>query len=89
MNSYALPNFWNLYYKLPKFIQNKADKAYQIWFENPDAPGLYFKRVGKIRPVYSVRIGNGYRSLGLLQGDTVTWFWIGKHDEYMRLLKGL
>jgi hypothetical protein len=29
----------------------------------------------------------GYRALGLLKGDTVTWFWIGTHDEYERLLK--
>jgi len=24
--------------------------------------------------------------LDLLKGDTVTWFWIGTHDEYERLL---
>jgi hypothetical protein len=35
----------------------------------------------------SVRIGVGYRALGLLKADTVTWFWIGTHDEYDRLLK--
>jgi len=24
--------------------------------------------------------------LGVLNGDTVTWFWIGGHDEYARWL---
>lgn len=87
MISQTTSKFWELYYKLPISVQEKANKAYQMWCENPDATGLYFKRVGKTRPVYSVRIGEDYRSLGLLHSDTVTWFWIGSHDEYMRLLK--
>lgn len=45
------------------------------------------KRVKESQPVYSVRIGLGYRALGLLKGDTVTWFWIGTHDEYDQLLR--
>ena len=36
--------------------------------------------------VWSVRIGGGYRSLAVLDGDTFHWFWIGTHDEYERLL---
>jgi len=87
MNSQTTSKFWEIYYHLPRSIQRKADKAYQIWCENPDSPGLNYKRVGKTRPVYSVRIGDGYRALGLLHGDTVTCFWIGTHNEYMRLLK--
>lgn len=53
------------------------------------AHGLYFKRVGKQRPIYSVRIGLNFRALGILEGDSVLWFWIGIHDEYDRLLKHL
>lgn len=26
----------------------------------------------------------GYRALGILEGDTLTWFWVGSHDEYER-----
>lgn len=58
-----------------------------MWRENPDMPGLQFKRVGRTRPVYSIRIGDHYRALGVLQDDVVTWFWLGTHDEYERLLK--
>lgn len=87
MNSHTLAKFWEFYYCLPVSVQRKADKAYQIWCENPGSSGLCFKRVGKTRPVYSVRIGDDYRALGLLHGDTVTWFWIGTHDDCMRLLK--
>jgi len=36
--------------------------------------------------VWSVRIGDGYRALALLEGETLYWYWIGDHDEYERLL---
>ncbi len=87
MNSRTTPEFWKLYEALPQQVQRTADKAYEIWQTNPNTRGLYFKRVGRKEPVYSVRVGRGHRVLGLLVGDTVLWFWIGKHDEYERILK--
>jgi len=27
-------------------------------------------------------VTRGHRAIGVLEGDTVTWFWIGSHDEY-------
>jgi hypothetical protein len=45
-----------------------------------------FKRVSDVEPLYSARIGPNYRALGTLEGDTVTWRWIGPHDEYVRRL---
>lgn len=87
MKSQTLPSFWELYNRLPCNVQRRANKAYRIWQQNPNTPSLHFKRVSNTRPVYSVRIGAGYRALGVLHGDTVTWFWIGNHDEYERLLK--
>lgn len=44
------------------------------------------KNVHPREPVYSVRITRGYRALGLVEGDTVTWFWIGSHTDYERLI---
>jgi len=35
-----------------------------------------------------VRITRGYRALGILEGDTVTWFWIGSHKDYERFFRG-
>ena len=87
MKSKASPQFWRLYYRLPLETQRGARKAYQLWRRDPRHPSLRFKRVSETRPTYSVRIQGGYRVLGLLEGDTVTWFWIGRHDEYRRLLK--
>jgi mRNA-degrading endonuclease RelE of RelBE toxin-antitoxin system len=89
MKSQALPRFWKLYRQLPKDVRRRAARAYRIWQQNPQLPGLQFKRVSETRPVYSIRIGDYYRALGLVQGDMITWFWIGNHQEYEQLLKRL
>ena len=87
MKSKATDKFWKLYGRLPHAEQQRARKAYQLWQKHPEAPGLAFKRVSDQEPVYSIRIGQDYRALGLLEGDTVLWFWIGEHDKYERILK--
>jgi len=89
MKSKATPKFWKLYNQLPTDMQRGARKAYQTWKTNPRTPSLQFKRVSKAVPVYSARINDNYRVVGVLQDDTVTWFWIGDHDKYERLLKQL
>jgi hypothetical protein len=52
----------------------------------PAIPSLRFKKVDEESNVYSVRIGLGYRALGVMEGSTVVWFWIGSHAECDRLL---
>ncbi|NUQ36267.1 MAG: hypothetical protein HUU23_00410 [Caldilineales bacterium] len=89
MKSVTTSAFWKRYHALPEDVQQRADRAYELWQINPQAHGLYFKRVGAQRPIYSVRIDRGYRALGILEGEAILWFWIGPHDEYMRLLKHL
>jgi hypothetical protein len=44
---------------------------YKLWKEDSAHPGLQFKRVGKRMPVYSVRVGIGWRALGLMVDDVV------------------
>lgn len=39
--------------------------------------------------MYSVRITDDYRALGLRDGDEMIWFWIGGHAEYEHLLPHL
>lgn len=87
MKSQATSTFWELYARLPRSVQRQARKAYQMWKENPRHPGVRFKRVDDEEPVYSARVSDAYRALGILEGDTVIWYWIGSHDEYERLLK--
>lgn len=82
--SYALPRFWDLYDQLPAEIQAQADKQYALFSQNPSHPSLRFKPVG---PFWSVRISHSCRALAIRDGDMLTWFWIGTHAEYDKLLK--
>lgn len=83
MNSRTTRRFREAFLTLPPDVRERAERAYRLWLENPDLPGLRFKRVGDM---VSIRIGRDYRALGILQGDTVYWYWIGRHDEYDRMI---
>lgn len=87
MKARTTKSFWKRYWALPPEIRQRAQQAYALWRDNPAHPSLFFKRVKESQPLYSVRIGLGYRALGLLKEDTVTWFWIGTHNEYDQLIK--
>lgn len=86
MKSAALPSFWDAYEKLDKQTRERARKAFALWTENPFHPSLRFKNVNTEEGAWSVRITRGVRALGKMDGDTVTWFWIGKHDDYERMI---
>lgn len=87
MKSQATLKFWKLYEKLPRKVQRQAQKTYQMWKKNPRHPSVHFKRVDNEEPIYSARISESYRVVGILDGDTVIWYWIGSHDNYELLLK--
>jgi len=74
---------------LPKPIQDKARAAYELWSDNPDHPSLRFKKVHVKLPIYSVRIDIDWRAVGILEGNTVVWFWIGSHADYEQFLRKL
>ena len=82
MNSATLPSFWDLYGRLDRNLKAKARKAYRLWSEDPFHPSLRFKCINREENVWSVRLTRGHRALGIMEGDTVTWFWVGGHDEY-------
>jgi hypothetical protein len=80
----TLASFWGLYGKLDWDIRATAKKAFHLWSQNPFHPSLRFKCINKDQNIWSVRVTLGYRALGVLNDDTVTWFWIGNHDAYKR-----
>ena len=45
--------------------------------------------MSKFEPIFSIRVGLRWRALGLIEGDSIYWFWIGPHAEYDTLLKNL
>ena len=79
------PRFWECLNRLPVEIRDQAFKQYALFEENPHHPSLRFKQT---RSYWSVRVSRGYRALALRHDDELTWFWIGPHDEYERILKG-
>ena len=70
-------------------MQAQARAAYRLFQENPAHPGLQFKQVHTVEPIYSARVGLGYRAVALRESDAVIWFWIGSHAEYNGLLRRL
>jgi hypothetical protein len=89
VNSRTTKSFRTLLAALPKAVRKQACEAYKTFRDNPSHPGIRFKKVYPDPPTYSARVGIGYRSVGVLDGDTVVWFWIGSHAEYDLLLKPL
>lgn len=82
MKSATVPSFWDAYDKLEKSIKERSKKAFSLWVENPFHPSIRFKCVNTQEGTWSVRVTRGIRAVGKLKGDTVTWFWIGNHDDY-------
>jgi hypothetical protein len=79
---YTTQRFWKCYNALPKAIQRVADQNYELLKADPSHPSLHFKKVG---PYWSVRVGKGYRALGVQDG--ISWVWIGTHAEYDQLIR--
>ena len=88
MKSYTTRQFRRFFVSLPR-LQHQTRQAYRLFRQNVAHPGLHFKRVFADPPMYSARIGIGYRAVGVLDGDTITSFWIGSHANYDRLLTDL
>ncbi len=86
MKSRTTPRFRECLSKLPEHIQEQARNAYRRFALDPYHPGLRFKTVHPTQPIYSVRITRGYRAVGVLKDDEIIWFWIGAHDEYLRVI---
>ncbi len=75
--------------KLPRDVRRQAREAYRLFMQNPNHPGLRFKKVHDAEPIYSARINIDYRAVGVLDGNEIIWFWIGPHAEYDKLLSRL
>ena len=84
--SFALPEFWKCYEKLPKHVQQLADNKFAIFKQEPFHPSLGLQQKGE---VWTVDIGRSYRAIALRQDNDFHWFWIGSHEAYNKLLRKL
>ena len=82
MISLTSERFWRLYGSLPSDAKDAARKAFALWADNPNHPSLRFKPLRGSGNCWSVRVGQQYRAVGVREGDTIIWFWIGTHNEF-------
>ncbi|MEW5995492.1 MAG: hypothetical protein AB1744_14005, partial [Candidatus Zixiibacteriota bacterium] len=72
--------------KLPKHVRALARDAFKLFLSDPNHPSLDFKPVHPTQPIYSVRVTLDYRAIGVRDGSTIVWIWIGPHSEYDKLI---
>ena len=83
MRHFASSRFWASYHALPEDSQRLADKNFSLLKVDPRHPSLHFKRIGKL---WSVRVGDHYRALGVDVADGIYWIWIGTHADYDKIV---
>ncbi len=86
MKSRANEKFWKAFENLPAQIRRRAREAYRLWQENPFRPIPQFKQIHATKPIFSVRVGIGWRAVAIRHEDVMIWFWIGSHAEYDKLI---
>lgn len=64
MKHRTLPRFWQHYRQLPEEVRELADKNYELPKADSSHTSLHFKRVGKRKQLWSIRVGDHYRALG-------------------------
>lgn len=88
MTSKTTARFRTLFAALPADAQRQVRAAYHLFKQNPRHGSLQFKRISPSDPsLYSTRVGMRYRALGVLEDDTVTWIWVGSHEEYNNIVR--
>jgi hypothetical protein len=84
MKHSASPRFWKLYAALPLEVQTVATKNYRLMRDNPAHPSLHLKQIGRL---WSARVGDAHRAVGLDDPAGIYWIWIGSHSEYDHFLR--
>ena len=83
MESRTVSGFWKRYDRLPENVKKAASKQYALWLKDPNHSSLRFKKVGCY---WSARVTGSYRAVGVMDENTIVWFFIGTHREYERIL---
>ena len=84
MTSLTSPNFWRLYRQLTQEVREAGRKAYRHFRVDPAHRSLHFHRLKTNDELWSVRVTKNHRAVGLVDRNTITWFWIGNHQDFDR-----
>ena len=85
MISKVRPSFWRAYDGLAPAIKARAKPAWKLFERAPEHPSLRFKKLQAHDNLWSVRINEQYRAVGVRSGGTIEWIWIGTHNEFDNL----
>lgn len=86
LRSSATSGFWKLFTDLPIDVQDLAIEKYELFNRDPHHPSLGFQAKGR---VWTVDIGRSYRAIAFKTENHLSWFWIGSHEDYNKVLKRL
>jgi hypothetical protein len=82
MTSRVSPSFWRSLRTLSAADQKAARRAYRLFMQEPSHNSLRFKKLAGHDKLWSVRVMISVRAVGHRDGDTITWVWIGSHNEF-------
>lgn len=87
MISKTTARFRKAFANLPEEIKSIARNKYELWKNNPYHNSLRYRKITNSEQVFPIRISEGYRALGVKKDETMIWFWIGSHSEYVELVR--
>lgn len=76
-------SFWAEFDRLPLTVRRTAERQYRLLEASPSHPSLHFKKVGDL---WVARVDLNHRAAAYWNGEDYVWFWIGRHDEYERII---
>ncbi len=85
MISKARPSFWRAYERLSPTAKKRARDAWHLFEIDPNHPSLRFKKLQARADLWSVRVTDQYRAVGVRTGEIIEWIWIGTHNEFDNL----
>jgi hypothetical protein len=83
LNHFASPDFWYHYRVLPADVQQLADRCFLLMNSNPRHPSIHLKKASEF---WSARVGLHWRAVGVEVENGISWFWIGSHAEYDKII---
>jgi hypothetical protein len=83
LKHFTSSKFWAQYDGLPPEVRQLADKNFQLLKANSRHPSLQLKRIEEL---WSARIGQHYRAIGIDAPGGIQWIWIGSHADYDKFI---
>lgn len=82
MTSRVTPSFRRALTALSAADQEAARRAYRLFATDPFHNSLRFKKLAGHESLWSARVTLSVRAVGHRDGETITWVWIGSHNEF-------